>query len=396
MTQNNPVRNSYDIIIVGAGLIGLVQALFCARRGYKTLCLDSKAALKPARDRTTAISSGSAAILEQCGVWQDIKPTGAPINNIDILHNGSAPYLTLCEDNNEPLGLVFKNSDLFSGLEHHICAQKNLTLSLGTYISHIEQNDETVLVETENGDCHTAALLIGADGRQSFVRRTLNIPDKKWSYHQTAITAMITHQHDHKNKAVEDFKGGGPFAVLPMADEKGRHRSSIVWTLEDEKTARAFADKKDLLTIAVQEQIPARYGAISDLDNVQSYPLTFNRVYSPISGRCVLIGDAAHGIHPIAGQGLNLGLRDVDALQNLFADKAVMNNVPALLTNYARARENDLLSMAAATDMLNRLFTKQSFAKETVRKIGLKFLSHMPRTQRKIVRAAMGQSLLKK
>lgn len=316
MTINK--TKTYDIIIIGGGMVGLSQSLLLSRKGFSVLVLDFAPADQPYEKRTTAISYGSSKILEQCNVWKALEEKSCPIQTIDILENGSPVLLKLLlediynEESGSAFGWVIENSHILSSLKNLVDQDKNITFLQGVKIDDLDIGEKQALVHTQCGKTYKAKLLIGADGRRSFTRQKIGIKNKQWNYNQKAIIAMISHSMPHENKAVEHFMSQGPFAVLPMeSNENSINYSAIVWTVENKDYTASF-EKEDILTAAIAERLPAFYGEIISIENIRTYPLTFNHAYNYVSNRFVLIGDAAHGLHPIAGQGLNIGLRDVE------------------------------------------------------------------------------------
>jgi len=255
-------------------------------------------------------------------------------------------------------------------------------------------DDDGVNVHLADDTILRAKLVIGADGRNSFTRDWMGINTRGWNYHQRAVVCIVHHENPHDNIAIEDFRGEGPFAVLPMMDnEDGNHRSSIVWTEHGSEKDSAVHWDDAAFDAALQERFPDFYGKVSCASRRFSYPLGLIHAHSYIGPRMALVGDAAHGIHPIAGQGLNLGLRDIAALAELIVQaKRDGKDVGSadLLETYQRQRRFDNMAMAAATDTLNKLFSNNITPLRILRKVGLRMVQNVAPARKFFMRQAMG------
>lgn len=401
-SQKSP-RNNTDanVLIGGGGLAGLSMACLLGKHGVRTALIeraDLGTMLAQSYDgRTTAISSGSKAVFEQAGIWDDIAPYGCPITDIDILDSGSAPLLKFhsAEIKADAFGWIFENRDLRRVLYDRL---KGLTcveiISPAAMTSH-DISDDGVRTTLADGSTISTQLLIGADGRQSFIRRTSEIGTRQWSYKQEAIICNIAHDHPHDGLAVEHFRPEGPFAVLPMHDnpQSKRPRSSIVWTVPRGLKPHPKDMKRSVFTAALQARMPDSYGDIEVLTDPMAYPLGLIHAYRYTAQRTALIADAAHGIHPIAGQGLNLGFRDILALSDLITGAQARNEdigADMLLKTYERARRTDNMAMAGATDILNHLFGIKLPPVRLARKLGLRAVNALPPVRRFFMKQAMG------
>lgn len=388
-------KNKTDIIIVGGGLAGMTQALLLGNAGFNVTCLDQGSIASQAKtdERTTAISLGSSKILTKAGIWNEIEPHGCPIKDIKIL-DGNSPVLLdfdISDLNQSAMGWIVDNALLRQVMAKEIKKNKNIAHIENATVSDFEVNDEHAKVILENGKTYTAKLIIGADGRGSKTRDHMGVEVKKWAYNQTALIAVITHENPHNNIAIEHFRSEGPFAILPMNDTKsGQHRSAVVWTLHEGDT-EAYVKNDALFVTAMQERFPNFYGDIIGTLKRQSYPLNLIHAYHYVTPRMALIADAAHGIHPIAGQGLNLGLRDTNALTDILAQHKE-SDIGALkiLKQYETARRTDNTAMVAATDLLNRLFSNNLKTAHLVRSTGLKIIERIPFAKKFFMTTAMG------
>jgi 2-octaprenyl-6-methoxyphenol hydroxylase len=388
-----------DICIIGGGLAGLVQSLLLAHAGLGVICVDAQKGASAQDERTTAISYGSSLILERAGVWEKLKPLACPIRDIKILDGRSSVLLDFAIDEVMPqpdaaFGWILTNTHLKQVMEEALENQENVRMLRGLSATGVQAEDNFAAVLLNSGERINAKLVIGADGRRSRVRELADIPARQWDYGQKAIVCIVTHENAHDYVAVEHFRREGPFAILPMTNnENGAHRSSVVWTIEAVQS-HDFIHKEDVLIAALSQRFPPSYGALTGLSSVQLYPLGFSHAYQYTAHRTALVADAAHGIHPIAGQGLNIGLRDVDALAKIVAEAHEQKRdigAPDILQQYDRSRKADNTGMAAATDMLNKLFSNDLPGIYHLRKAGLRLVSRTRPVKEFFMKQAMGK-----
>lgn len=389
--------NNYDVIIVGGGLAGLTLACLLGNGGLKTAVIDAADPNKAMSgdERTTAISYGSSKILEQAGIWNALDNKGCPIRNIKILDGQSSVLLNFLSEEveNKAFGTILLNSDIRAELKRAVLENENVELIAPASVSDFKLNDDSVSVILSDEREFTAKLAIGADGRNSFMRDWMGVETREFSYRQRAIVCIVTHENPHNNVAVEHFWAQGPFAILPMVgDDKGRHRSSIVFTEHGSKNRSLMNLSRQSFEIALREKFPDTYGHVDMVGDRNAYPLGLVHARQYIAPRMALIADAAHGIHPIAGQGLNLGFRDVKEIANLVltANKNgddIGNS--ELLETYQRRRRPDNMAMVAFTDGLVRLFSNNAPPLRLARRIGLKAVSKIPMAKRFFMKQAM-------
>lgn len=396
---------TYDVLIVGGGLSGLSLCCLLGKiDGLKVACIDQdtpKEALTK-DERTTAISYGSSKILDRAGVWQDMVKEGCPIEDIEILDGQSSVLLQFlsAEVDGKPFGWIIPNKHIRQSLYDRIGTLKSIDLIAPAQVKDFEITSDVAALGLENGEKLTAKLIIGADGRKSAVRDFMDVDVRSWAYNQRAIVCFVTHEHPHNNVGVEHFYPDGPVAILPMNDlkQKGKaakHQSSLVFT-EHGRTRKSLMDLTDQeFAEKVQARFPERYGRIEIVDNKRlGYPLSLSHAASYIAPRMALVADAAHGIHPIAGQGLNLGFRDLNTLSHLIKqahEKGTDIGDMALLQTYQTKRRPDNMAMVAVTDGLVRLFSNDLLPVRAFRRAGLKIVGRLPMAKKFLMRRAMGE-----
>ncbi len=394
------VQNKYDVVIVGGGLAGLSLACLLGRHDLTVACIDqADPKTKPKDLRTTAISFGSRKILENAGIWDRIQDA-CPINDIQILDGRSSVLLEFLSEQagDRSFGWIVDNHDLKTAMQQQLGTLKNVAHIAPMAVQGFDADDTKGMITLADGQTIEAELIVGADGRKSSVRhfmeQTYGIRSRQWSYHQRAVICMTEHDHPHNNVAVEHFWPEGPFAILPFTDtDKGVHRSAVVFTEHGPEKTSLMSMSDEEFEMALAARFPESYGDVRLVGNRAAYPLNLVHAEKYIAPHMVLVADAAHGIHPIAGQGLNLGFRDLDCLDRLIGE-AVANGQavggPDLLKSYERKRRPDNMAMVAMTDGLNRLFSNSTPGMGLLRKAGLKMVSRINPAKRFFMKQAMG------
>lgn len=398
------IPSEADVIIVGGGHAGLSLTAILAANGVSVICIDREAAQTQQKagydERTTAISYGSAKILEAAGIWDDIKAESCPIETIHI-SDGNSPVLLEfdCHDvGGDAFGWIAENRFLRQKLYERVLELPTAHHISPATVKDFARHDDHMDVILDNGDVLSAPLVIGADGRGSFTREYMGIDTRAWKYGQSAIVCCVHHENPHDFVALENFRAEGPFAALPMNDDAdGNHRSSLVWT-EHGENAKSFTEvSEDVFNAALSARFPPQYGRVWVSGPRQSFPLGLIHAHQYTAPRMALIADAAHGMHPIAGQGLNMGFRDIAAISRLII-QAVKSGQDTgsdeLLAAYQSARRFDNTAMMAATDSLNKLFSNKMPGVRTLRKAGLSAVSRMPAAKLFFMKQAMGASKL--
>ncbi|MCR9072231.1 MAG: 2-octaprenyl-6-methoxyphenyl hydroxylase [Alphaproteobacteria bacterium] len=385
-----------DAVIVGAGLSGLTVALALAEAGLSCIVvdrMDPRDARVYRNDiRTTAISLSSRRMLTALGAWQAVADEAEPILDIRVSDAGSRRDLHYdhATVGDEPMGHIVDNGALKASLL--ACIARH-----GDRIAFADPGSASALSVTasrasltlEDGRVLSAPLVIAADGRLSRVRALAGIRHTTTDYGQTAIVDTISHTESHLNTAHERFQPGGPLALLPLSG----NRSALVWS-ERSAVAERIARLDDAaFSAALEERFGDSLGTLTPVGPRRTYPLSLVVAESSIADRVALVGDAAHAIHPIAGQGFNLGLRDVAALAEVLADSARLGldiGAATVLRDYQRRRRFDVMTLVASTDGLNRLFSNDIGPIKAVRRLGLSVVERVPPLKRAAIRHAMG------
>lgn len=390
----------YDVMIIGGGLSGGALAALLGTEGFRVACIDRDAPVTQLTEefdgRTTAISWGSQKILDRAGAWDGLDAIACPIRTIDILDGGSPVLLRFGSEEvgNQSFGWIFENRAIRIALFNRMKDLDSVDHLAPAQIEKLEHTGDVMQVTLKDGRVLTAPLVVGADGRNSFTRDWAGITSRGWSYNQRAIVCVAEHEHPHNNVAVEHFHEQGPFATLPMMDgPDGSYRSSVVWTEHCPEHQSALKFPQDVFDAALTARFPDQYGWVRQAGGRFAYPLGLQHAHTYTATRLALVADAAHGIHPIAGQGLNLGFRDLDALCDILItarDNNTDYGSDAVLAQYERARRADNMAMAGATDTLNRLFSTGLPPLPLIRKIGLKMVANFPPAKQFFMQQAMG------
>ena len=365
-----------DVIILGGGLVGLTLAIALDRHGLSSIVIDPadpEKTLAPAYDgRATAVASASWRMLEAIGVGDRLEGEGCPIRSIrvsDGLEPGGIAFDPPTGD--DPLGMMFENRRLRQALRETAQAAKHIGLLMPAEAAEVVRDAMGVRIALTDGRLCAAPLLVAAEGRNSPTREAAAIPMARWQYEHSAVVLTVEHDCDHENVAYEIFYPDGPFAILPMLPGT---RSAIVWSVP-KGDAAAVADLPDRAMAAeIEKKMGGFLGPIRLAGPRWTYPLGFHHAATITGERLALVGDAAHGIHPIAGQGLNLGLRDAAALTEVLVEGARLGlhlGDAQLMKRYERWRSLDTFLVASSTDSLARLFGIPGETASAVRRFAL-------------------------
>jgi 2-octaprenyl-6-methoxyphenol hydroxylase len=381
-------------------MAGLALAL-ALRQGLgaevAVIVADPALAVRPSRDgRATAIVAGCRRLFGAIGVWGDIAATAQPILDMVVtdskLEDATRPvFLTFAGqvEPGEPFAHMVENRYLIDALVAR--AEAHGIDLRATAVTSYEADEGGVEVTLADGSVIAASLLVAADGARSKLRERAGIATHGWDYDQSGIVVTVGHERDHHGRAEEHFLPAGPFAILPLTG----NRSSLVWTETRADAARITALDEAAFHAELEQRFGLHLGEIKVLDKPRSFPLGYFVARSFIADRLALVGDAAHVIHPIAGQGLNLGLKDIAALAEVVVDAARLGidlGQADVLERYQRWRRFDTMAMGVTTNSLNLLFSNQSTLLRTVRDIGLGLVDRVPPVKEFFIRQAAGLS----
>ncbi len=393
-----PKENQFDVVIIGGGMVGASMACALASLPIKIAIIEAypfRSNNQPSYDaRSIALAYGSKIIFETLGLWESLQQNATPIEHIHISNKGQfgVTRLHAKDENLEALGYVIENRLLGNSLLeklnqysniHLICPAKLDDLNIHDDYAelNITQNDQAIRLQSK--------LVIGADGGNSKVREIIDIPEKTKAYKQTAIISNVSPGKPHDNIAYERFTNQGPIALLPMSD----NRCSLVLTVNDENKDEVMAMDDTLFLQYLEERFGFRTGGFKKTSKRHAYPLSLMRIEEHYKPRAVIIGNAAHTLHPIAGQGFNLGLRDVAVLADTLANAIVEQKdvgETSVLENYAKLRSKDQKKVAFITDSLAKIYSNDFFLIAKARSKGLAVTDIMPTIKHRVAKEAMG------
>jgi len=403
-------EKTYDVIIGGGGFAGMALGAALSKfmpSGFRIAIIDQAkpeiAGLEASDGRASALSAASKQMLEQLGAWSAVEEHAQPICEIDITDSSlkAAIRPTILHYENtipgekekgpKPGSWMVENFRLRNALVEVVTNLPNVDYLAPEKVVAMERDDHGATVELASGKKYRGRLLIAADGRRSMLRTMAEIKVVRWSHPQLAIVTSVTHEKPHNATAIQHFLPSGPFAILPLKD----NRASLVWT-EDDKTGRKIMalDDTEFLT-ELEIRFGRRLGALSLSGPRMSYPMETHLARTYIANRLAIIGDAAHGVHPIAGQGLNLALRDVAALTEVLVDTARLGldiGAGEPLERYERWRRFDNTVSTLVFDGFNRLFSSDNSALRAFRDFGLGVVDRSPALKAMFVKEAAGLS----
>ena len=390
-----------DLIILGGGLVGMTLALAAARAGITSHVIDradpADLTAEGADGRASAISTASWNLFTNIGLAPALKDLGCPIDSIavtDSMKPGRIDFTPKPEEGS--LGRMFANRDLRLALFAAAREETNIAWHVRTEAVRRDRGPHGVEVKLSDGRVLKASLLVAAEGRQSPTRDEARFALAKWDYKHRAMVTGLFHEKSHENTAWEIFYPAGPFALLPLLDDdQGRHRSALVWTVAEKDAAGIIAMPDAMFLHEVESRMHGVLGRITLSAPRMSYPLRFHHAGHVIDERLAVIGDAAHGMHPIAGQGLNLGLRDVGALVGVLTEGMRLGLEPGdaqLLARYEKWRSLDTFMVMSVTDGLTRLFGIPGRLPSAARRLGMGAVQRLPSLKRFFMDEARGMS----
>jgi 2-octaprenyl-6-methoxyphenol hydroxylase len=395
------------IVIAGGGLAGLTLSLALKRAladGVDVVMCDPALKRDPHGDkRAYTIAAAARRMLEALEIWDQVADKAQPILDMVVtdssLQDPVRPTFLTFEgmvDKGEPFAHMVTSGDL-TALLLDACREAGVALR-PEGVAGFSIEGARAEVALSGGEKLIASLLVAADGGRSRLREQAGIGWISWPYRQSGIVATISHERDHEGRAVEHFLPSGPFAILPLKDETRpdgsvMHRSSIVWSERSANVPALLESHPEDLLAELEKRFGLQLGKIAFETKPQAFPLSFGVARSFVSDRLALLGDAAHVIHPIAGQGLNLGLHDAAVLAEIITDSMRLGMDPGgadVLGQYERARRADITAMGIMTDGLNRLFSNDMLPVRLIRDLGLGLVDRMPGLKRFFIREAAG------
>ena len=390
-----------DLLVLGGGLVGMTLALAAAKQGITSHVVDpadpAELTAEGADGRASAISTASWNLFGNIGLTAALEPLGCPIESIavtDGMKPGRIDFRPAPEEGS--LGRMFANRDIRLALFEAAKAEPAIAWHSRATPAARERGPHGVSVTLGDGRVLSASLMVGAEGRQSPTREEAGLKAAKWDYGHRALVTGLVHEKPHGGVAWEIFYPAGPFATLPLRDlPDGRHRSALVWTVSERDAAGYLAMSEAAFVAEAGRKMDHMFGALELAAPRMSYPLAFHHAGKLVDERLALVGDAAHGIHPIAGQGLNLGLRDVGALVEVVAEGMRLGLEPGdaqVLARYERWRNVDAFTVALATDGLTRLFGLPGRLPSAIRRLGMGAVQRAPLLKKFFMDEARGVS----
>ena len=386
-------HHTFDVAVVGGGLVGKTAALALTQSGYKTALLAQPATPRPADlafdTRVYALSSSSQALLERLRVWQALDHSRlAPVYDMRVYGDAHAElHFSAYQASVPQLAWIAESSLVEASLDAALRFQPNLTW-FDARAQGFDVRDDAAVLTLSSGQVLEADLIVGADGAHSWVRSQMGAKVERRDYRQTGVVANFKASLPHRETASQWFHEGEIVALLPLPDG----HVSLVWSAHTAHADELLALDPAQLAAEVERVSHGQVGTLECVTPAAGFPLALQTVDKLIAPRVALVGDAAHLIHPLAGQGMNLGLRDVAALADAIAGKESFRNLgdTVLLRRYERSRREDIRALMVATDGLQRLFAVPGSLAKAVRNAGMAFVGAQPFVKRWLVSSALG------
>ena len=386
-----------DVLIIGAGLVGLVVAHSLSSLNHRLTIIDRAPLIKTKKSfndtRTVAISEGSKNFLENISLWDHLDKHAEPIKNINVYDRASTNKILFSHNiKNKRLGYVIENKKFSEILFSRLLDFDNIKILPNTVAEKIEANNKISKLYTQKKQINSK-LLIAADGKNSDTRKIAGNKIFKKKYQESALVLNFFHQKKLNNTAYEVFYNTEPFAILPMKSFKNYFQSTIIWSNKNEFLVKLMNSHKDFLINYIEEQVGEITGKILKINSVQKFPLSAHINDSFINKRLIYVGDSAHSIHPIAGQGWNLGVTDVKNLKKVFVDSKrdrIEIGSDTFCKNYNNLSYNKAFQLLQITDKLNTHFKKNSNLYRLLSGVGFKIINNSPSLKNEITKYAMG------
>jgi 2-octaprenyl-6-methoxyphenol hydroxylase len=387
--------NKYDIVIAGGGMIGTSLALALAPLGMRIAVVEAVARRETQQpsfdDRSTALSRSTQRTFEAMGLWDEVVAASTAISKVHVSDKGrfGFSHIDAEEQGVEALGYVVINRVLGEVLQTHLYSTAGIDVLCPERIEAVELGPESATATLGNGQSLSADLLVAADGANSSVRDMMGISAQRREYQQRAVVGNLRSEFSHDNRAFERFTPQGPLAILPIADA----RCGFVWTVSEDDAERVLGLDDAQFLQELQTQFGNRLGEFTQVGARAAYPLVLSKAVRLTATRSVLIGNAAHGLHPVAAQGFNLGMRDVASLCDCIADQLKNGGDPgnaAALDRYAAWRKSDQKKLVQFTDNLVRLFASKRPGLRTLRNIGMIGFDLVPGVRTLFAKHTMG------
>ena len=391
----SPSSHRHDILVIGGGMVGLTFAVTAADCGFDVCVADRQdegtMLDAPFDGRTSAIAHASVQLLRASGIWTGVASEAQPIRDIHVSDGESRLFLHFDHRDlgAEPFGYMVENRHIRSALFDRAHVQVGLTVYTSNGVAALERGPGKVVATLSDGREVHASLAVAADGRGSPTREAAGISVAGLRYQQMGIVCTVAHERDHRAVAHERFLTPGPFAILPLR----RRRASLVWTEHADLATAIMALDDDDFAAEMRQRFGDFLGATEVVGPRWAYPLALHHAERYVDHRLALIGDAAHGLHPIAGQGLNLGFRDVAALVEVVLDASRLGldiGQIDVLERYQRWRRSDNVLLLAVTDGLNRLFSNDINTLKVIRDLGLAAVDRLPALKKLFMAHARG------
>lgn len=395
MAQQASARSRYDVLVVGGGMVGLSFAVAAAHHGFEVCVVDREDPATmldvPFDGRASAIAHASFELLSATGVWPELTAHAQPIHDIRVSDGESRLFLHFDHHDlgDEPFGYMVENRAIRRALFTVARGHAQITMHNHTAVDHLKRGAGAVVAGLSDGTTVRATLAVAADGRFSPTRAAAGIEVAGWRYRQAGIVCTVAHERDHSGIAHERFLPPGPFAILPLRER----RASLVWTEHADLAPAIMALDDAHFAAEMRRRFGDFLGHTEIVGPRWSYPLALHHADRYIDHRLALIGDAGHGLHPIAGQGLNLGFRDVAALVEVVLDAQRLGldiGTSDILDRYQRWRRFDNVLLLAVTDGLNRLFSNDIDPIRIIRDLGLAAVDQAPALKRLFMAHARG------